>query len=167
LPLRYLVLIQGHKKHGFWSKVGPKPRTNKERGRLPASRPFSFQNHCSTPLKLYFLWRSHSGLRINGRMDVVLARINGLDYRPGRVATFEEFVERWKAEVLITQQLSSIRAVKSHLKCHIVPQLAKLPRTIQRGKPANLHHPHVRKGCFTEDRAKCSGHAFFNSHHGP
>jgi integrase len=60
------------------------------------------------------------------RMDAVLARVNGLDYRPGRVATFEEFVERWKVEVLITQQLSSIRAVKSHLKCHIVPQLAKL-----------------------------------------
>ncbi len=60
------------------------------------------------------------------RMDSVLSRINGLDYRPGRVATFEEFVERWKAEVLITQQPSSIRAVKSHLKCHIVPQLAKL-----------------------------------------
>jgi len=47
------------------------------------------------------------------RMDSVLSRINGLDYRPGRVATFEEFVERWKVEVLITQQPSSIRAVKS------------------------------------------------------
>jgi hypothetical protein len=35
-------------------------------------------------------------------------------------------VERWKVEVLITQQPSSIRAVKSHLKRHIVPQLAKL-----------------------------------------
>src|SRR6266567_3136753 len=34
------------------------------------------------------------------RMDAVLARINGLDYRPGRVATFEEFVERWQVEVL-------------------------------------------------------------------
>jgi integrase len=60
------------------------------------------------------------------RMDSVLSRINGLDYRPGRIATFEEFVERWKVEVLITQQPSSIRAVKSHLNCHIVPQLAKL-----------------------------------------
>jgi integrase len=60
------------------------------------------------------------------RMDIVLARINGLDYRPGRVATFEEFVERWKAEVLVTQQPSSVRAVKSHLRCHIIPQLAKV-----------------------------------------
>jgi integrase len=60
------------------------------------------------------------------RMEAVLARVNGLDYRPGRVATFGEFVERWKAEVLITQQPSSVRAVKSHLRCYIVPQLSKL-----------------------------------------
>ena len=33
-------------------------QTDEERGRLSASRPFSFQNHCITPLKLYFLWRS-------------------------------------------------------------------------------------------------------------
>src|SRR4029077_11794821 len=39
LPLRYLVLIHGYKKQGFWSKVGPKPRPNKERGRLHANRP--------------------------------------------------------------------------------------------------------------------------------
>jgi integrase len=60
------------------------------------------------------------------RMDAVLARVNGLDYRPGRVGTFGEFVERWKAEVLTTQQPSSARAVKSHLKCYILPQLSRL-----------------------------------------
>lgn len=60
------------------------------------------------------------------RMDSVLCRINGLDYRPGRVANFEDFVERWKKEVLITQQPSSARAVKSHLTCFIVPQLGKM-----------------------------------------
>jgi integrase len=60
------------------------------------------------------------------RMDAVLSRINGLDYRPGRVATFGEFVERWKTDVLITQQPSSARAVKSHLACFIVPQLGKM-----------------------------------------
>jgi len=60
------------------------------------------------------------------RMEVVLARINGFDYRPGRVATFGEFLERWKTEILTKQQPSSARAVKSHLKCHIVPQLGKL-----------------------------------------
>jgi integrase len=60
------------------------------------------------------------------RMDSALSRINGLDYRPGRVATFEDFVDRWKKEVLITQQPSSARAVKSHLTCFIVPQLGKM-----------------------------------------
>ena len=60
------------------------------------------------------------------RMEVVLARINGFDYRPGRVATFGEFLERWKTEVLTKQQPSSARAVKSHLRCYILPQLGKL-----------------------------------------
>jgi len=60
------------------------------------------------------------------RLEVLLARINGLDYRPGRVATFGEFLDRWKVEILTKQQPSSARAVKSHLKCYIVPQLEKL-----------------------------------------
>lgn len=60
------------------------------------------------------------------RMDATLSRINGLDYRPGRVATFEEFIERWKTEVLITQKPSSRGAVKSHLRCHIAPLLNNL-----------------------------------------
>jgi integrase len=60
------------------------------------------------------------------RMEIVLARINGLDYRPGRVATFGEFLERWKLEVLTKQQPSSARSVKSHLNCYIIPQLGKL-----------------------------------------
>jgi len=60
------------------------------------------------------------------RMEIVLARINGLDYRPGRVATFAEFLERWKSEVLTKQQPSSARSVKSHLNCYIIPQLGKL-----------------------------------------
>jgi integrase len=60
------------------------------------------------------------------RMEVALARINGFDYRPGRVATFGEFLEKWKAEVLTKLQPSSARAVKSHLKCYIVPQLTKV-----------------------------------------
>ena len=34
------------------------------------------------------------------KMDSILARINGLDYRPGRIATFEEFAECWKVQVL-------------------------------------------------------------------
>jgi integrase len=60
------------------------------------------------------------------RAEQILSRINGLDYRPGRIATFDELVERWKAEVLTTQLPSSARAVRSHLRCHILPQLGKL-----------------------------------------
>jgi integrase len=64
--------------------------------------------------------------RAERQMEIVLARINGFDYRPGRVATFAEFLERWKTEVLTKQQPSSARAVRSHLKCYIVPQLGTL-----------------------------------------
>jgi integrase len=60
------------------------------------------------------------------RMEVVLARINGFDYRPGRVATFGEFIERWRTEILTKQQPSSARAVNSQLRCYILPQLGKL-----------------------------------------
>jgi integrase len=60
------------------------------------------------------------------RMQAILARINGFDYRPTHVATFAEFLERWKPEILAKQQPSSVRAVRSHLKCYIVPQLGKL-----------------------------------------
>jgi integrase len=60
------------------------------------------------------------------RLDAILARINCLDYRPGRAATFGEFIERWKTEVLTTQKPSSARAVRSHLKCYIMPEVGKL-----------------------------------------
>lgn len=60
------------------------------------------------------------------QMDTILARINGFDYRPGRAATFSEFIERWKTEVLTTQKPSSSRAVRSHLKCYIIPEIGKL-----------------------------------------
>src|SRR5260370_30445910 len=60
------------------------------------------------------------------RLDAILARINCLDYRPGRATTFGEFIERWKTEVLTTQKPSSVRAVRSHLKCYIIPELGKL-----------------------------------------
>src|ERR1700722_2027397 len=71
-------------------------------------------------------WREMTKHMAERRMEVVLARINGFDYRPGRVATFGEFIERWKTEVVTKQQPSSARAVKSHLSCYIVPQLGKL-----------------------------------------
>ena len=60
------------------------------------------------------------------RLATILARINCLDYRPGRAATFGEFIERWKTEVLTTQKPSSARAVRSHLNCYIIPEVGKL-----------------------------------------
>lgn len=60
------------------------------------------------------------------RLAAILARINCLDYRPGRAATFGEFIERWKTEVLTTQKPSSARAVRSHLRCYIIPEVGKL-----------------------------------------
>jgi integrase len=60
------------------------------------------------------------------RLAAILSRINCLDYRPGRAATFGEFIERWKTEVLTTQKPSSVRAVRSHLRCYIIPEIGKL-----------------------------------------
>ncbi len=50
------------------------------------------------------------------RMDVFLAPINSLSYRPGRVATLEEFVERWRVEILSKRKPSTIHAAESHLR---------------------------------------------------
>ena len=60
------------------------------------------------------------------RMDALLSRINCLDYRPGRAAIFSEFIEGSKAQVLPTQKPSSARAVRSHLKCYIIPELGNV-----------------------------------------
>jgi integrase len=60
------------------------------------------------------------------QLEVKLAPINSLTYRPGRVATVEEFAERWKREVLEHRRASTIHTQKSHLKIQIVPILGKL-----------------------------------------
>lgn len=60
------------------------------------------------------------------RMDALLSRVNGLEYRPGRAATFSEFIEMWKAHMLTTQKPSSTRAVRSHLRCYILPELGNV-----------------------------------------
>ena len=60
------------------------------------------------------------------RMEQHLARINAVGYRPGRISTLGEFIERWKTEVLSKQEPSSIRTVNSHLKCYIIPHLSAL-----------------------------------------
>jgi len=59
------------------------------------------------------------------RLEVFLAPINSLTYRPGRVATVAEFAERWKQEVLSKRKASTIHAAESHLRNQILPMLGK------------------------------------------
>lgn len=60
------------------------------------------------------------------RLELILARVNAPQYRPGRIATVVEFAERWRAEVLTQRKPSTIRAATSHLGCYILPQLGRL-----------------------------------------
>lgn len=60
------------------------------------------------------------------RMDTELSRVNSPAYRPGRVATLEEFAERWRREVLSKRKSSTIHAAESHLKNQILPVLGKM-----------------------------------------
>ena len=56
-------------------------------------------------------------------LDLLLARINAPSYRPGRIATLEEFSERWKAEILAQRKPSTAAASRWHLRVHILPAL--------------------------------------------
>lgn len=58
-------------------------------------------------------------------LEVHLARINSPEYRPGRMATLEDFAERWKAQALALRKPSYVHAAESHLKVHILPILGR------------------------------------------
>lgn len=60
------------------------------------------------------------------RMEVLVGRINDPRYRPVRVATLGEFAERWRTEVLSLRKSSTQKAAESHLRTHIIPQLAQM-----------------------------------------
>jgi len=60
------------------------------------------------------------------RLELILARINAPEYRPGRIATVADFAEKWCNEVLCQHKPSTIRASVSHLKNHVLPKLGKL-----------------------------------------
>ena len=83
------------------------------------------------------------------RLEANLVHINAIDYRPGRVATFEEFIERWKSEVLTTQKPSSARAVRSHLRCYILPELGKMRLTNLVSRINSDSSPGCRSGPLT------------------
>jgi integrase len=59
------------------------------------------------------------------RMELILARINSTDYRPGRFAKMDHFATIWQEHVLIGSKPSSIRSAKSHLNVHILPHFGK------------------------------------------
>jgi len=52
-----------------------------------------------------------------------LARVNSVDYRPGKFANIGEFSETWEREVLQHHKPSSIKAAQSHLRTYIRPWL--------------------------------------------
>ena len=60
------------------------------------------------------------------RLEVFIAPINSISYRPGRVATVEEFAERWRIEILSKRKPSTIHAAESHLRNQILSILGKI-----------------------------------------
>lgn len=60
------------------------------------------------------------------RLEVLLARVNAPDYRPGRITTLAEFAEKWKETVLSQHKPSSQKAALSNLRCHILPQFGNV-----------------------------------------
>jgi integrase len=60
------------------------------------------------------------------KLDEILSRINDWSYQPTRIATVEEFADRWRNEVLAKRKPSTVCSATSHLNSHILPQLGKL-----------------------------------------
>ena len=58
------------------------------------------------------------------RLDLLLAHINSIGYRPGKSASFAEFVELWRERILKMQKPSFVRATHSHLGCHLVSRFS-------------------------------------------
>lgn len=72
-------------------------------------------------------WSEYPSKRLaQRRLDVVLSRINVPSYRPGRVATLAEFVERCRVDILAMEKHSSFKVAESHLRCHINPRLGSV-----------------------------------------
>src|SRR5271169_4799298 len=59
------------------------------------------------------------------RMELILARINSTDYRPGRFTKMEEFTAIWQEHILVGSKPSTIRTARSHLNVHILPHFGK------------------------------------------
>jgi integrase len=55
-----------------------------------------------------------------------LAKVNAVDYRPGKFAKIGEFAKVWEREVLAHKKPSSIKAAESHLRTYIRPWLGEV-----------------------------------------
>ncbi|MGH9684412.1 MAG: tyrosine-type recombinase/integrase [Candidatus Acidiferrales bacterium] len=60
------------------------------------------------------------------RADEVVSRVNRLDYKPIRVATFAEFVEVWQSRALALMKTSTQKAAQTHLRVYLIPQFGKM-----------------------------------------
>jgi integrase len=55
-----------------------------------------------------------------------LARVNRLDYRPVKRATFAEFVGKWDEQVMGLLKPSTAKVMRSHLRFHLVPYFGRM-----------------------------------------
>jgi integrase len=55
-----------------------------------------------------------------------LTRVNRLDYRPVKRATFAEFAESWKNQVIDLLKPSTAKVMASHLRFHLVPAFGRV-----------------------------------------
>ena len=60
------------------------------------------------------------------RADGIVSRVNRLDYKPIRVATFAEFAEIWKLRALALMKPSTQKAARAHLRTYLIPNFGKL-----------------------------------------
>jgi integrase len=58
--------------------------------------------------------------------EAFLARVNRLDYRPVKRATFAEFAENWKKQVIDLLKPSTAKVMGSHLRFHLVPAFGRV-----------------------------------------
>jgi len=55
-----------------------------------------------------------------------LAKVNSIDFRPGKFAKIGEFAKVWEREVLAHKKPSSVKAAESHLRTYIRPWLCEV-----------------------------------------
>jgi hypothetical protein len=55
-----------------------------------------------------------------------LARVNRLDYRPVKRATFAQFAESWRNQVIDQLKPSTAKVMASHLRFHLVPAFGRM-----------------------------------------